>query len=298
MDATTTMLPVLFLLLRTLVVLTSDLVCNIRPCVGKLGSEPIEGDMFDMDGHGHVQVSLLPQETLYIPFTFLTLVPYTPIERKKTKLTLARRSVSNPESKDDTRPLVNNKEYDAPMEEVQPTRSIEVKFISGTHGHVVANLVVEVCPLPCVVDRVFRFFEPENSVMKRRIRLVGCDDVKMFPGEAVMSSKYVHCVENGAQPDCRVVVEWGPSGAGAASERAAQESGIDVAPAGLDILLRYRCSGFPGAGDFYILLFNDPYQSSLHEVPINYINYCYFTSNIVDVDLARRGTKSSTPRCQ
>lgn len=215
--------------------------------------------MFDRDGFGRIQVSLLAQETLYIPFTFMTLVPYIPIERKSTKLAFARSRI---EDKRESRPSVNNKDRDSTMDSTQPTRNINIKIISGTHGHVVANLLLEICPLPFIVDRVFRFFEPENSIMKRRLRLVGCDDIKLYPGEAVMSSKYVHCVENGAQTDCRVVVEWGPSGAGAASDG----NGVDAAPGGLDIMLRYRCSNFPSAGDFYVLLYNDAYQSSLHEV--------------------------------
>jgi hypothetical protein len=42
-----------------------------------IGSEPVEADMFDKDGYGNIQVALLPHETLHIPFTFTTLVPYT-----------------------------------------------------------------------------------------------------------------------------------------------------------------------------------------------------------------------------
>lgn len=223
--------------------------------------------MFDRDGFGRLQISLLPQETLYVPFTFMTLVPYVPLERKSNRLSFSQRSSEGGKQKADSRPSVNNKSEDALFDKVQPTRCVEVKIISGTHGHVVASLVIEVCPLPGVVDRVFRFFEPENSVMKRRLKLVNCNDVKIFPGEAVMSSKYVHCVENGAQTDCRVVVEWGPSGAGAAVDKERPfGGGIDAAPAGLDIILRYRCSSFPNAGDFYVLLYDDAYQSSLHEV--------------------------------
>jgi hypothetical protein len=34
----------------------------------------------------------------------------------------------------------------------------------------------------------------------------------------------------------------------------------------LDLIVRYRCLSFPSHGSFFILLYNDPYQCSLHEV--------------------------------
>lgn len=216
--------------------------------------------MFDCDGYGHVHLSLLPQETLCIPFTFMTLVPYIPPER--TMSSRSRRSRAAAESKEQDHRSSNKI---ACLDDIDPTRSIEVKIISGTHGHVVANLRVEICPMAGAVDRVFRFFEPENSISKKRIRLVGCNDVTMYPGEPMMSSKYVHCVENGVQNENRVVVEWGPSGVGADIDTPGAR-GVGLGPAGLDILMRYKCSGFPHAGDFYIVLYNDPYQSALHEV--------------------------------
>ena len=31
-----------------------------RPCVGRLGSDPVEMDLFDVDSNGRIQVALLP----------------------------------------------------------------------------------------------------------------------------------------------------------------------------------------------------------------------------------------------
>lgn len=60
----------------------------VHPCVGVLGANPVEVDMFDRDEQtGHVSVTLLPHETLYIPFTYLTLIPYVPPTRQQ-QLTL------------------------------------------------------------------------------------------------------------------------------------------------------------------------------------------------------------------
>ena len=61
-----------------------------------------------------------------------------------------------------------------------------------------------------------------------------------------------------------MVVEWGPSsehfnGAGA-----------------LDLLIRYRCGAFPSTGTFYLMIYNDPYQSQLHEVRMNALSFSVF----------------------
>ena len=100
-----------------------------------------------------------------------------------------------------------------------------------------------------------------------------------FLGDSTALSKFVHCVEmddennlnignssnNGINGNNgnngndasnstknKVVVEWGPSGISGSSS--------------LDVLLRYRCGAFPGVGSFYLLIYDDPYQSQLYEM--------------------------------
>jgi hypothetical protein len=224
--------------------------------------------MFDRDGRGSIQVSLLPSETLWIPFTFMTLSPYIRQEHPMTS-SRSRRTKDN-ESK------VTKVESDG--ESAEPDRFVEVRIISGTHGHVVANLHLDVYHKPFIINRVFRFFEPDNTVMKRRIRLVSSSSVTMFPGEVVMSSKYVHCVENGPSNDCRVVIEWGPTGSGADATDP-RGNGVMTGQSSLDIMMRYRCSNFPGSGDFFMLLYNDPYQIQLHEVSFFAFSNSFYLSN-------------------
>lgn len=93
--------------------------------------------------------------------------------------------------------------------------------------------------------------------MRRRIRLVGGFRESTFPGEFSLSSKYVHCVEgnyaeqnNSSSGASKVVVEFGPS----------NNNGE------LDLFIRYKCGTFPSVGDFHLLLYDDPFQSQLHEV--------------------------------
>jgi Ca2+-binding EF-hand superfamily protein len=272
---------------------------NVPPCVGNLGPEPQEADMFDKDPMGNVQVMLTANETLRIPFTFMTLVPYVPENATRGTITAKRgfgngngrgRDVSRDAKLQDEGKLTANDDEDlgpgqrfdrhaergygdefraeakdgaatqgswgpenhAPGDEDElnekPKRIVQVRFISGTHGHVVTCLKAAVCPRPYTVNRTIRFFEQENSIMKRRIQLNGYDSSMLVPGESIAAQKFVHCVDGGLAQN-KVVLDWGPS----------ETSGA------LDMLFRYRCGVFPTSGGFHVLIYDDPYQASLHE---------------------------------
>ena len=278
-----------------------------RPCVGDLGSDPVEAEMFDRDGFGNIQVALLPHETLHIPFTFMSILPFTPVKKGKYVRSNARLNNRNrdEESKNDDRydnqsrysrgdskqrddgdDEQKMKENDEEEEEELASRTTEVRVVSCTHGHVVAVIRVNICPRPSVVNRTLRFFEPENGLMRRRIQLKSSGSgpgsgpgsgigSSSYPGDSTELSKFVRCVEmdtgdydnnnDGDHGDgtssggknkiqSRVVVEWGPSGTAGSSSGA------------LDVLLRYKCGTFPHTGSFYLLLYDDPYQSQHHEV--------------------------------
>jgi hypothetical protein len=264
-----------------------DVLYVFRPSAGEYGGEPIEVELFDKIGEGNIQVVLLPHETLYIPFSFMTLIPYVPDERSSSELSKRKRltniSGSNAESKstkskekeskfdskdnnngddDDDDHYRRNKDVVDHNDE-EPRKVVEVKFISGTHGHVISILKVLVCPRPFILHRILRFQEPENSIMKRRIQIVGHENMSIYPGEFTNNSKFIHCVErtigaslnNQEELQSRVVVEWGPT-----------NEDFFVGSGALDVMMRYRCGAFPFTGYFYLLIYNDPYQCQLHEV--------------------------------
>jgi len=128
-------------------------------------------------------------------------------------------------------------------------RTVPVNFRSTAHGNAVALLLVQVHPRPFAVDRTVRFYEAGGAILKRCVKLVARDDrVFQQPNRAppmVSSAKFVHC------PDDRVVIEWrnkhGP--------HEAQE-----------IYLKFRCGDYPSSASFYVLLYNDQYHASLHEI--------------------------------
>jgi hypothetical protein len=223
----------------------------VRPCVGEVGSDPVEAEMFDTDDKGRIQVVLLPHETLHIPFTFLTLLPVNSRAASSNQFGV----ISTQKS------LTNGPREESLTSNDLPTRTTDVRVVSGTHGQIVSILRVLIHPMPFILHRTLRFFEAEKAVMKRRILLMGHEDISAHPGDFTMAARYIHCVECGEDGQgkeqtgqSKVVVEWGPSG---------EKFG---GRGSLDILLRYRCAAFPSGGMFYLLIFSDPYQSCLHEV--------------------------------
>jgi len=240
---------------------------HCRPCVGELGPEPIELEMFDKDSRGVVHVALLPHETLYIPFTFMTLVPFhgddAVVRRKQSRREAAEHKSDESKGDDSGGPRGDDGE--------EARRVAEMRVLSSSHGHVVSVYKAHIYPRPFVVHRTLRFFEPENGVMRRRIQLRRSAEESLYPGAFTVDSRYVHCVEiDSATPgdagaagaglqQSRVVVEWGP-GSSTEPGEPAQGSGV------LDILLRYKCGPFPNIGSFFMLIYEDPYQSVLREV--------------------------------
>ena len=233
------------------------------PCVGQLGPAPADAELFDFDKEGNLLISLLPHETLFIPFTFLSIKPLMPDTASSTVRALKRMSYEA-ESKSkaaderrDSKPQreVSKKSVDGAEVDETPSRTIILRIVSGTHGHVCSVLRIAVCPRPFVLNRVLRFFEPESSIMKRRIKLLEGNSNKGSRlgamGKFATSSKFVHCIENESfDGDSRVMIEWGDKVS--ASE-------------GLELLVRYRCGVFPEVGTFYLQIYDDPFQAQLYE---------------------------------
>lgn len=234
---------------------------HCRPAVGELGAEPAEAETFDKDGLGRPQATLLPFETFSLPFTFMTLLPYSPPAARKARIK------DRGEAKDDESKGEDNEDDDDPAQRV-----VEVKIISGSHGHLVAILRIHLHMRPPLVHRVLRFQEYENSIAKRQVKLIAAASSESHLGDFHHQLKYIHCVEasqvvavnsnlavvNTRSPqECsRVVVEWGP------------DSGLnhDDDLSSMTMLIRYKCGEAPTAGMFYLLIYNDPHQSVLHEV--------------------------------
>lgn len=244
-----------------------QLRAKCRPCTGSLGEDPVEAEMFDVDGYGNVQVVLLPQEQLHLPFSYLCMDPNLPALSQQRVSTAIKR-----ESKEDSKSI-----DDDDMATV--SRTMEVRILSGTHGLLVGVLCIHVHPRPFVIHRTLRLFEAENSVMKRRMALVDyarrlkegfMSDIPNAQGnthnlnvvvmELDNSSKISSTGNGGAN---RVVVEWSePS----VHSRVAHAHSDKAGSGTIELALRFRCDAFPSVGSFYLLLYEDSYQINLLEV--------------------------------
>jgi hypothetical protein len=145
-------------------------------------------------------------------------------------------------------------------------RTIGVTISAPGRSHRIAVLRVRVLPRPFVVHRTLRYFTAETEYLSAEVTIPGSlpsataaavasasasassgtggGDLGTFDGRRptlAAPGRYVHC------PDDEVVVESN------------DELG------GRRVRLKYRAGRFPSAGDFYLLLFNDPYAVSLHE---------------------------------
>ena len=134
--------------------------------------------------------------------------------------------------------------------------TVTINFVSASHGHVVSVLEVHIHPRPPIVHRTLRFMQAEDSIVKRCVRLLpggGMVDATHVAGAmgpahipGAKGRKYVHLVDHGG----RVVVEWRESTDGAQ-----------------EILIKYwKLGAFPSMGDFYILMFDDPWRCRLSEI--------------------------------
>ncbi|CAM9334375.1 unnamed protein product, partial [Phaeothamnion confervicola] len=276
---------------------------TVSPCVGSVGDTPVEAEFLDIDPKQGIQVTLMPNETVYIPFAFLSLEPVrgTPAGPGSApgSPTKARAAGGSKRGKGEPAAALSVAE-----------RFTIVSFISASHGHIVSMLQVHVHRRPFGVDRTFRFYQPEGEILKRCIQLLpypapglpptgvrsrrraaaaaaaaaasgryrsaafltdaeadvlraGVTGYRGLGGANIATNgdggnggggKFVHCVDRG---DGNVVVEWRQKVTGA--------GGMGGPPVD-EVFIKYRVRAFPQQGDFYLLLYDDPFQARLHEV--------------------------------
>ena len=115
--------------------------------------------------------------------------------------------------------------------------TVVVRFVSASHGAVVALLHLHLHPRPPVVHRTLRFHEGEGGLVKRTLRLA--------PGGGFLSA-----VEAGER---RVLLE---------SRDVTDGFGRVVT----EVSFRYKLGAFPATGDFYVAVFRDKWRASLDEL--------------------------------
>jgi len=223
----------------------SHLRKHVRPCCGTVdGSKPVERDMLDASSSTPM-VLLMPHETVRIPFAYLSLEPPSHDLRWGS----ATSSSNKNESK-----------------QSEDGRSCSVQFVAGG-GYVVAALQVEVKPRPCVVDRTFRFYQPEGEILKRCVRVM---PTQPAAGIGAPSSSLIHSLGGARQShggSAGMYVHCVSTDAGAAADVALQWKESAQVPGAHDVLIKYaRTPAFPGVGEFYVLVFRDRFCAQVAEL--------------------------------
>ena len=227
---------------------------HCRPCCGEINTvDPNESELFDIsrdvNGATIIQILLLPHETFYVPFTYLTLLPYKANVGKNINVNRdadeSKYNDADEESKEDSKHAAAG---------VDMQRRVAVRFISGSHGHIIMVLNIEIFPRPFTVHRVMRHYDSGNTVIRREIQLLGYDDptqhIQSNPNqlfhESPNNQKFVHCVENGTTS--KVMVEW-------SNTRPTDKEGyISEGGNSLYITFRYRCDSYPSSGKLYVYI--------------------------------------------
>ena len=112
---------------------------TMRPC-SKIGEEPFDANIFQRIDDGRVGFSMLPDETMYIPFTFCSLSP-----------------------------LVENQNVDPYLDRV-----IEARVLSSSYD-VMNVFKINVYPRPNRITRNLYLYETENTIFKKRINILSDD---------------------------------------------------------------------------------------------------------------------------
>eukprot|EP00953_Heterococcus_sp_UTEX-ZZ885_P009703 5698-Heterococcus_DN1.PRE.1 len=139
---------------------------HVEPCIGQIGNTPIESELFDVTSDQGVQITLMAGEVMYIPFVYQDFEPLRGEQQDSITKYKQQRNSSNNHNNSSTAPSSTVTQTAA------PDISSVVSFISASHGHVVSAVQVHAYRKPYVIDRTFRFYQPEGDILKRAIQLL------------------------------------------------------------------------------------------------------------------------------
>ena len=123
-------------------------------------------------------------------------------------------------------------------------RQTEVRIISGSHGHVVSIFKINICPISFTLDRSFTFYEVENTTITKKIKLM-LNNIHTNN----TNNKFIHCIET--DNENRLIFDY----------QAFKDSNSFA-----EIIFKYRCPQYPQRGNFYVLIYDDPFHAIIDEI--------------------------------
>ncbi|XP_060072495.1 nephrocystin-4-like isoform X2 [Ylistrum balloti] len=225
----------------------------------------VEEGMFNKQSKSHhVEIFLRPKETVQIPFKYLTfsadesVQPQGPVDPFKQR------------SEDD-------EDIKKPPTQTMNEKDIKV-FFKSEDGKPVSILHVKVEPQPHIIDQTFRFYHPEQSFLKKSIRMPPFQSLPGAPiGGPGLNQVFVRCSNSHVICDSKSTQPGEPT----------------------DVFLKVAMGPSPQSKRFFVAMYFDPFMTR----PVQIWQFYVHALQRVDVacvegqtsrfDLLLRGTQAS-----
>ncbi|XP_021379713.1 nephrocystin-4-like isoform X2 [Mizuhopecten yessoensis] len=225
----------------------------------------VEEGMFNKQSKAqYVEIFLRPKETVQIPFKYLTFTadesvqPQGPVDPFKQK------------NEDD-------EDIKKPPSQTMNEKSIKVYF-KNEDGKPVSILNVNVEPQPHIIDQTFRFYHPEQSFLKKSIRMPPFQSLPGAPvGGPGLNQVFVRCSNSHVICDSKSTQPGEPT----------------------DVFLKVAMGPSPQSKRFFVAMYFDPFMAR----PVQIWQFYVHALQRVDVacvegqtsrfDLLLRGTQAS-----
>jgi hypothetical protein len=140
----------------------------------------------------------------------------------------------------------NRKRGTRPNDSSAQVSTVCVAFQESNHGMTIFLCRVHVHPQSYAINRVVRYFSPENEYLRGQVTLPSPSVIGRRPGvlstlPATSFDTTVHCCDNDVVLEC-----------------------VGAAPSALKF--RYCVGHFPSSGEFLVFIYNDRYLASLSEI--------------------------------
>ncbi|XP_078617317.1 nephrocystin-4-like isoform X2 [Branchiostoma floridae x Branchiostoma japonicum] len=187
---------------------------------------PLEESMFGTTStSGLPAIFLRPRESVYVPFKYQSLQADHTVQPQGPSDTMA--------------PNLTTQLMTGYRPSVHHSRNIKVYFRADDHRPV-SILTVNVIPQPHVVDQTFRFYHPEQSFLKKAIRL---PPYHQLQGAVVTAGGFTSVSASCSDPN--VICETRKVKAGEPQ----------------DVFLKVACGPSPSVKKFFVIIYTDPHQS-------------------------------------
>ncbi|XP_070560469.1 nephrocystin-4-like isoform X2 [Ptychodera flava] len=191
---------------------------------------PVEENMFTVDENANVpgiQVFLRPKESIHVPFKYQSF---------KADHSVHPQGPFNPH-----RPIfkIHMPENDKKVDLSLKARNVKVTF-KTQDNRAIAILSLDIEPQPHIIDQTFRFHHPEQSFLKKSVRLPPFQSIPGAPvGGPGLQGLFVRCSDDNVICETKRVAPGEPQ----------------------DVFLKVACGASPSIKKFFVIIYADQFLS-------------------------------------